>query len=121
LIRFLLARLHMDSLLGTLSARDIRKSLDELPTGVDDTYDMAMARIKKQDKPRAQLAEQVIAWITYAFRPLSVEELQHALAITPGTTEMDHEAIINTDVLTSVCAGLVVIDEKSRTCRLVRK
>jgi ankyrin repeat domain-containing protein 50 len=121
LARFLLARLHMDSLLGKLNAREVRKALAELPNGVYDTYDEAMVRIGRQDKPRTQLAEQVLSWITLTLRPLSVEELQHALAIEPESTSLDPETIIDEEILTSVCAGLVVIDEKRRTFRLVRE
>jgi len=111
----------MDSLLGKLNTREVRKALQELPKGVDDTYEEAMIRIEQQDKPRAQLAEQVLAWITYAFRPLSVKELQHALAIKLETTSLDPESIIDEEVLTSVCAGLVVVDNKQHTVCLVRE
>jgi len=119
--RFLLARLHMDSLLGKLNTQEVRKALQELPKGVDDTYEEAMARIERQDKPRAQLAEQVLSWITYAFRPLSVGELQHALAIKLEMTSLDPESIIDEEILTSVRAGLVIIDNKQHVVRLVRE
>lgn len=99
----------------------VRKALENLPTEVDATYDEAMERIERQSEDDRDLAKEVISWITYAFRPLSVEELQHALSITLDMTDMDFEAIIDTDILTSVCAGLVVIDEESNTCRLVRE
>jgi hypothetical protein len=121
LTRFLLARLHMDSLLGKLNAREVRKALEELPNGVHDTYDEAMARIDRQDRSRSRLAEQVLSWIVYAFRPLSIKELQHALAIEPGSVTLDPEAVIDEEILASVCAGLVVIDEKRPIFRLVRK
>jgi ankyrin repeat domain-containing protein 50 len=111
----------MDSLMSKHSLAAARKALQNLPTEVDATYDEAMERIERQSEDDRDLAKQVISWITYAFRPLSVQELQHALAITPETTEMDYEAIIDEDILTSVCAGLVVIDEESSICRLVRK
>jgi hypothetical protein len=111
----------MDSLMSKHSLAAARKALETLPTEVDATYDEAMERIERQCEEDRDLAGQVISWITYAFRPLSVEELQHALAITPEMTEMDYEAIIDPDILTSVCAGLVTIDEESSTCRLIRK
>jgi hypothetical protein len=111
----------MDTLMGKLNVREVRRALEELPEGVDNAYDEAMARIERQDRPRAQLAEKVLSWITFAFRPLSVEEIQHALAIELETTSLDPENITDEEVLTSVCAGLVVIDEKRRIIRLVRK
>jgi len=84
--RFLLARLHMDSLVGKLNARQVRGALENLPEGMDGTNDEAMERVERQDDSRKQLARRVLSWITYAIRPLSVKELQHALAVMPDTT-----------------------------------
>jgi hypothetical protein len=111
----------MDSLTGKLNAREVRKALEELPKGVYDTYDEAMTRINRQDGSHSHLAEQALSWIVYAFRPLSVGELQHALAIEPESASLDPEAIVDEEILTSVCAGLVVIDEKRPIFRLVRE
>src|SRR5580698_1643659 len=87
--RFLLARLHMDSLVGKLNARQVRMALENLPEGMDNTYDEAMERIERQDDSRTELAKRVLSWITYAVRPLSVTELQHALAVVLDTTNLD--------------------------------
>jgi|ERR1700722_13884644 len=119
--RFLLARLHMDSLVGKLNPAEVRNALENLPEGMDDTYDEAMERIERQEDNRKRLAKRVLSWITYVVRPLSVEELQHALAIMPNTTKIDPEAIIDEEILTSVCAGLVVIDAERNVLGLVRK
>jgi len=110
----------MDSLVGKFSTAEVRKALENLPEGMDDMYDKAMARVERQDDGQKKLAKRVLSWITYVFRPLSVEELQHALAVELDTTCIDPEAIIDEEILTSVCAGLVVIDEDQRI-RLVRK
>ena len=67
------------------------------------------------------LAEKVLSWISFSVRPLTVSELQHAIAIMDherGET-LDHESLIDEDILISVCAGLVRIDEKSRVIQLV--
>jgi len=119
--RFLLARLHMDSLVGKLNVRQVRTALENLPEGMDNTYDEAMERVERQDDSRKELAKQVLSWITYAVRPLSVKELQHALAVVPDTTNLDHEDITDEEILTSVCAGLVVIDGGRKVIGLVRK
>ena len=111
----------MDSLVGKLSPAEVRNALENLPEGMDDTYDEAMERIERQEDNRKRLAKRVLSWITYVVRPLSVEELQHALAIMPNTTKIDPEAIIDEEILTSVCAGLVVIDAERNVLGLVRK
>ena len=46
-------------------------------------------------------------------------ELQHALAIEVGHSELDEENIPQIEDMVSVCAGLVTIDEESKTIRLV--
>jgi len=111
----------MDSLVGKLNARQVRTTLENLPEGMDNTYDEAMERVERQDDSRKELAKQVLSWITYAVRPLSVEELQHALAVVPDTTNLDPENITDEEILTSVCAGLVVIDGERNVIGLVRK
>ncbi|KAI9878016.1 MAG: hypothetical protein M1830_002174, partial [Pleopsidium flavum] len=119
LLRFLLARLHMDSLVHKTNRREVRRALENLPKGVDAAYEEAMERIEAQIEDDKKLAQKVLSWISYAFRPLFLSELQHALAVEPGMTHMDSDAIEDEEILTSVCAGLVVVDEESSIIRLV--
>ena len=111
----------MDSLLSKHTVTAVRTTLRILPSGVDETYDEAMERIDRQMTEDSELAKRILSWVSYACRPLTVVELQHALAVAPGATKIDPENIIHEDILTSVCAGLVVIDEERRRVRLVRK
>jgi hypothetical protein len=111
----------MDSLVGKLSAAEVLSALENLPEGMDDTYDEAMERIERQVDSRKELAKRVLSWMTYVVRPLSVRELQHALAVVPNTTNINPNAIIDEEILTSVCAGLVVVDQERNVIRLVRK
>ncbi|KAH0536690.1 hypothetical protein FGG08_006456 [Glutinoglossum americanum] len=115
--RFLLAQLHMDSLAKKHNRRDVRTALRNLPKELDDTYDEAMQRIRGQDEEDAKLAERILYWISYAFRPLTVTEIKHALAVQPGDVDFDEEAM--PDVLVSICAGLVTVDRESNITRLV--
>ena len=118
--RFLLAQLHIDSLVSKTNRREVRTALANLPKEIDKTYDEAMKRIEAQIDDDRDLGTRVLSWLAYALRPLSVRELQYALAIQPGMTEMDFDSIEDEELLTSVCAGLVVIDEHSTTIHLVR-
>ena len=72
-----------------------------LPAELDGTYKEAMARITAQPKQDREIAERALTWITYARRPLSLTGLQHALAISPGTTHLDPEAVVPEPLLTS--------------------
>jgi ankyrin repeat protein len=108
----------MDSLAKKHNRRDVCKALENLPKELDDTYDEAMQRIWSNEED-AKLAEQVLSWISYAFRPLTIIEVQHALAVGPGNVNFDEDALPDEDVLVSVCAGLVTLDKQSKIIRLV--
>ena len=74
-----------------------------------------------QNPDDKELADKVLFWIVCARRPLALLELQHAIAVTPDMLDMDPEALVDELILLDVCAGLVVIDEKSSIIRLVRE
>ncbi|KAJ7581712.1 hypothetical protein C8J56DRAFT_793374 [Mycena floridula] len=110
---FLQAHLHLDALASQLNRKGLRTALASLPHGIMDSYDDAMSRIKAQGEAEYELARQIFYWLAYAQRPLSTKELQHAVAVSHEMTEMDFDAIVDIDVLTGVCAGLIVIQEES--------
>ncbi|KAI9774757.1 MAG: hypothetical protein M1839_001624 [Geoglossum umbratile] len=116
---FLLAQLHMDSLATKATRKDVRKALETLPKELYDTYNEAMQRIDSQNNDYRQLAKRVLFWISFALRPLTLKELQHALAVEPDESELDQDNIPDEELLASVCAGLVTIDHKSSIIRLV--
>jgi hypothetical protein len=111
----------MDSLGSKHNLGMVLKAIQNLPEGVNATYDEAMDRISKQDSDYEKLANDVLSWISHAKRPLRVAELQHALAIEENTTEFSEDYLTSEDNFVSVCAGLVVIDSKSNIIRLTRK
>ena len=78
-----------------------------------------MDRIEGQLKDQEVLAKQVLSWIACAKRPLSTTELQHALGVELGETELDPDNIPLVEDMVSVCAGLVTVDEESSIIRLV--
>ncbi|KAK4112126.1 hypothetical protein N656DRAFT_768782 [Canariomyces notabilis] len=116
---FLLAQLHMDSLAKKLTRREVRTALGSLPKELDETYDQAMQRIQNQDEGQAALAHRVLYWISYSLRPLTVAELQHALAVEPGDDDLEEDGLHETEFMVSVCAGLVTVDRESDQIRLV--
>jgi hypothetical protein len=52
--------------------------------------------------------------MSYAFRPLSLIELQYALAVREDMINMDEDDLDDEKYLISVCAGLVTVSEGSR-------
>ena len=117
--RFLLAVLHIESIASQLNKAKVREALEKLPKGLDDTYRESLERIAHQGQPSIELANQVVSWISYAYRPLTVNELRCALAVTPGRPTFDEDAMTPESTLVSVCAGLVAVDSQSGIIRLV--
>ncbi|KAF7514057.1 hypothetical protein GJ744_004382 [Endocarpon pusillum] len=65
-----------------------------------------MQRIKDQESDHRDIAFKTLAWLTYAFRSLSLKELQHALAIEPGHFELDEELIMDGQSITALAPDL---------------
>ncbi|KAL8791314.1 MAG: hypothetical protein Q9195_005933 [Heterodermia aff. obscurata] len=119
--RFLLAQLHIGALSRKHNKRAIRSALHFLPTEIDNTYHEAMQRIDDQSEEDVHLAKDILTWVYYAVNPLTIDELRHALA-TPepeGNRKLDDEDLTDSEILVSVCAGIVTIDKESSLIRLI--
>lgn len=97
----------------------MREALESLPQGLDDTYNNAIERIAAQGPEDFELARQVFCWITYARNPLTIAQLQHAIAIERGMTELDDEDVLREETLVALCAGLIKFDPVGNRVRLV--
>ena len=84
---------------------------------MDKAYDDTVDRIGNQEQGICELAKKVLFWIVCAKRPLTTEELRHALAVEPGTCRLDEMNLCPVSDMVSSCAGLVIID--SNIIRLV--
>jgi hypothetical protein len=112
--------MYTDSLVGLPNRAAVLGALERLPSEIHGAYDIVMGRIKEQGESDEILAKRVLLWVSQSRQPLSVTELQHALAVMPGMKQMDADYVIDEDVLISVCGGLVVVGNHS-IVRFVRK
>lgn len=112
----------MGHLINQPTKGDIKAALQDLGQGLeglDTVYAAAMERIQGQDRPVRKIALRVLAFIVYSRRPVTFHELRHALAVKPGTEEIDEDFCPSKTVILSKCAGLVTIEEESQIVRLV--
>ncbi|UKZ77609.1 hypothetical protein TrVFT333_005333 [Trichoderma virens FT-333] len=119
---FLLATFHIDTIMSQPTRGEIKEVLQKLGSGVEglhDIYTQAMERIKSHTPAVRSLARRILTWITHAKRPLSIIEIQHALAVREHMTAFDPDYLSDAKDLKSVCAGLVTIDGESGIIRLV--
>ena len=111
----------MEMLNGANTLKKLRGILESLPSGVHAMYSSTVERINSQSGDDSSLAMRALLWLTYAFRPLKIIELQHALAITNDAGTFDLEDVTEKSFLTSVCCGLVVTDQETNIIRLARE
>ena len=78
-----------------------------------------MDRINSQHADKATLARKVLSWVFHASRPLTILEIQHALAVEAGDTTLDEDNIPEEELLLSVCNGLVTYGKEGGFLTLV--
>ncbi|KAJ7159603.1 ankyrin repeat-containing domain protein [Mycena filopes] len=115
---FLLAKLHIDALSTKSTVKAVREALKSLPTDLSATYEEAMKRIDDQNEEDRTIAHSALMWVANAQRPLRVSDVRLALAIEPGTQQLDDDNILDIELILAVCAGLLIVDEQLDVVRL---
>ncbi|PLN76154.1 ankyrin [Aspergillus taichungensis] len=119
---FLIAKLYTNLVQDEINEKRIRKVIQRLqnnPGLYDDAYDETMERINCQAHFAQGIAKTIFGWILFSKRPLSLLEIQHALAVEIGESEFDDTNIIDIEQLVSVCIGLVMVDRESNSLKFV--
>ena len=130
--RFLLAHLYFESLKAAKSPKAVRMALEKLgakavrqeETGLassayDHAYTIAMDRIRGQALGQRELALDALMWLAFALRPMTMTELQEALAVEVGEPAFDATNMSDAEDIISACIGLAIVDEGSSVVRLV--
>jgi len=84
-----------------------------------EAYGATIERIKDQGGGKSRLGMEALMWISHAERPLRADELCYALAIELGSTNPNADNIPSTSTLVSCCQGLITMDKKASTLRLI--
>jgi ankyrin repeat protein len=87
----------------------------------NERYDLALERITHQPGYQADLARATLAWMAFAYRPLTPAELCHAIAmdLSDDQSDLSQDYIPKVGLLVSRCAGLVTVDEQANVVRPV--
>ncbi|RPA92068.1 hypothetical protein L873DRAFT_1711498, partial [Choiromyces venosus 120613-1] len=116
---FLLATFYIDAILGETSIFERREMLHRIPAEFDDAYSMTLERVMKQRDDKAQLGIAALMWISFAERPLHVDELRHAISVEEGATDLNPDNIPSKETLLESCLGLITIDQGAPIIRVV--
>jgi hypothetical protein len=89
--RFRWAQCQLDALARQRTIKSMRTSLGRLPDTLNETYANILRKVENDD---IDLLRRALLWTAFAVMPLTLEELQEAIAIEPGvyTYEMIEEA-----------------------------
>jgi ankyrin repeat protein len=110
------AKCTLDYIAGLRSDKAIKKSLTELPPGLNDVYDRILEKISHADKG---IAMRVFHWLTCAYRPLLIQEMVEGLGIEWGSTRLDPDSLLNNpEDLLEICGSLVEINRDTGTISL---
>ena len=88
--------------------------------GLGSAYGQTLGRIKGQGGAKARLGMAALMWISHAERPLQVVELCHALAVEIESPNLHADNVPSIGTLLLCCQGLVTVDKKASTVRLIR-
>ena len=70
--------LQLDQLRLCLSPREVEEQLQDLPKGLDESYDRIIDQI---DERRHDDARKLLQWLAFAVRPLELAELAEVVAV----------------------------------------
>ena len=89
-----------------------------LDTRCNKDVEAAIDRVRRQGANARDLAEKALLWAIYAARPLSIRELQAAIAINEDKEKSNEESVVPVEDIISACAGLVALDKEGSVLRL---
>ena len=114
---FLWASLVISLICSEGGFQDLEELIHAIPKDLDDLYSHILWKIAENDQ--SLLARQIIRWVACAARPLSLNELQHALSVRTGLVRNDLYTLDKTEAtrrtLESMCYGLVVVRSIEQT------
>lgn len=111
----------MQALKECTNRHELNQTLEEFPEKIADVYVQTWNRIINQSPGKVTLATNVLVWVLYATRSLTVDELRHAVATCPDTHKVEPHRLPPIETLLSICCGLLVSELETGIVRIVRK
>ncbi|KAL8897576.1 MAG: hypothetical protein Q9207_007148 [Kuettlingeria erythrocarpa] len=118
---FLLAVLHVRTVLVQPTIGQMMEVLDHLPRNLHSAFEETMQRIRGQPEALGQLGLNCLMWVSHVRRPMSFDELGDALAITTQSESNSLDSTFRPSQrrTTNACHGLITVDEKTKIVHLV--
>ncbi|KAF9225617.1 ankyrin [Gyrodon lividus] len=104
---------QIDTLAQCTSAGEIRTALQNLPLGLDETYERMLVLIDR-NKLQAALVRRALVWLVAALEPQRLPDIMEALKIDLDQRRLDDNIVpTNGTILLDACGSLVTYDSNS--------
>ncbi|KAL9095058.1 MAG: hypothetical protein Q9165_002660 [Trypethelium subeluteriae] len=106
------AACQLDALGQCFNRASLRRSMKELPSTLDETYERILCAI---DEKNSTYALRILQWLAFSARPLSLKEVAEVVAIYPQRRPVLDKDEILEDPLDAlrICSGLVAVSTKN--------
>ncbi|KAH6867196.1 ankyrin repeat-containing domain protein [Coprinopsis sp. MPI-PUGE-AT-0042] len=88
-------------------------------SSIKDVYVQSWNRIINQAPGKVSLATNALAWVLYATRSLTIDELRHAIATCPNKHRLDLTPLAPAETIFSACHGFVTLEGETGIVPLV--
>ncbi|KAF8523103.1 hypothetical protein BU17DRAFT_86216 [Hysterangium stoloniferum] len=110
---------QLDRLQACRNVNSVRKALKSLPRTLDETYARMLSEISEDD---IEFACNILMWLAFAKRPMTVPEIAEAIVVKSGTSTIDvDERFAEPQDILTICGSLIaVIDGRGQYKGYVR-
>ncbi|KAH6619563.1 ankyrin repeat-containing domain protein [Chaetomium sp. MPI-SDFR-AT-0129] len=116
---FLLVRLLMDHITSLTTIKKIRRCLETMLSNHSQAYQSTFDRILQQSDPRREVALKALGWVSKAKQPLTMRQLQHAIAAEDGEDGLGDEDLESPKTILSSCLGRLRLSTTDRTVEFI--
>ncbi|OQE37770.1 hypothetical protein PENCOP_c009G06650 [Penicillium coprophilum] len=106
---FLLASLHMRSIICQRSIEGVKDRIRSLPQDINGMYNDTLARVRQLEEDDVKLALGILSWVVFSYRPLKINEIQHCMAVDLDSERFNENRMIGEESMREVCEGLVTV------------
>ena len=111
--RFRWVQCSIDALDRCVTRKEVRKALDSLPKGLNETYERILLTIDTETSA-GKLTQQALVWLVAALRPLRLSEIMEALSINLQRRTLDSDiGPMHSGALLDACGTLVTYTERT--------
>ncbi|KAJ9659240.1 hypothetical protein H2198_003244 [Neophaeococcomyces mojaviensis] len=106
-------------MLFAVTPAELFEALDAGVSDLSELYTETLGRIDSQEGSRAKIGRQVLGWLSFTKRPLTMGELSHAIGLQNSGRECSSKQMPVAETILGSCYGLITHDCQSGQVRLL--